>query len=51
MQRIHWQSNFFDHRIRSAKLGAETWQYIRRTPLMKGLCRDEDSWPYWWSGA
>lgn len=50
LQGVKWQENFFDHRIRSGKLGAETWSYIRRNPVVKGLCPDEDSWAYWWSG-
>ncbi len=52
--RLHgviWQDNFFDHRIRSDKLEAETWDYIRRNPVVKGLCPDEESWAYWWSGV
>ena len=51
LQGVKWQMNFFDHRIRNAKLGKEAWDYIRRNPVVKGLSRDEDSWPYWWSGV
>ena len=50
-QGVLWQENFFDHRLRSEKDRAETWHYIRRNPVAKGLCVDEDSWPWWWSGA
>ena len=51
LQRVKSQENFFDHRLRSDKLGAETWHYIRRNPVVKELCPDEDSWTYWWSGT
>jgi REP element-mobilizing transposase RayT len=51
LQGVKWQENFFDHRIRSDKFSAETWHYIRRNPVAKGLCPDEDSWTYWWSGT
>jgi len=51
LQGVKWQENFFDHRIRSDKFRAETWHYIRRNPVAKGLCPDEDSWTYWWSGT
>ena len=47
---VNWQENFFDHRIRSDKLESETWDYIRRNPVVKGLCPNEDSWTHWWSG-
>ncbi|MDB6168077.1 MAG: hypothetical protein JWM88_941 [Verrucomicrobia bacterium] len=49
IQGIRWQANFFDHRIRSGNLGSEKWTYIRRNPVVKGLCACEDDWPWWWS--
>ena len=52
--RIHcvkWQSNYFDHRIRSDEEGNESWRYIRRNPVVRELCQTEDDWPHWWSGV
>jgi putative transposase len=48
-QKVKWQENFFDHRIRSEKQGDEKWWYIRRNPITKGLCQTEDDWNWWWS--
>ena len=50
-QRIDWQDNFFDHRMRDRKESNETWNYIRRNPVVKGLCADEAKWAWWWSGV
>jgi REP element-mobilizing transposase RayT len=49
-QRVVWQENFFDHRIRSAADADEKWRYIRLNPVVKGLCADIRDWPWWWSG-
>jgi REP element-mobilizing transposase RayT len=48
-QRVQWQENFFDHRIRNEAEFAETWRYIRRNPVAKDLCREEEAWPWWWT--
>jgi putative transposase len=45
-QKVRWQENFFDHRLRSAKERQEKWLYIRRNPVVKALCVEEDDWPY-----
>jgi REP element-mobilizing transposase RayT len=48
-QRVAWQENYFDHRIRNdAELG-ETWHYIHRNPVAKSLCVHVDDWPWSWS--
>jgi putative transposase len=44
--RIHWQRDFFDHRLRHDESEAEKFEYIRRNPLRAGLSRAEDEWPY-----
>ena len=49
LHQVQWQSTYFDHRIRNAKAGQEAWLYIRRNPVVKGLCATEDDWPWWWS--
>jgi len=45
---IHWQRDFFDHRLRSD----EQWQtkaaYIELNPVRKGLVSDAKDWPYVW---
>lgn len=48
-QDVQWQENFFDHRIRHSREKMTTWAYIHRNPVAKGLCREDDHWPYWWS--
>ena len=49
LQSVRWQENFFDHRLRHLGEGREKWLYIRRNPVVKGLCPVEEDWPYWWS--
>jgi REP element-mobilizing transposase RayT len=44
---IHWQPNYFDHRLRNAQESMETWHYIRRNPVAKNLCAYPDDWPWW----
>jgi len=44
--RIHWQRDFFDHRLRHDESEAGKYEYIRRNPLRAGLSRAEDEWPY-----
>ena len=50
-QKMHWQENFFDHRIRDQSKHGEVWHYIRRNPVVKGLCASDEQWPWWWSGT
>ncbi len=45
---VDWQSNFFDHRIRTAASCAEKHAYILRNPIIKGLCNSEVQWPWQW---
>jgi REP element-mobilizing transposase RayT len=48
-QDVRWQENFFDHRIRHSREKETTWAYIHRNPVAKGLCQEDELWPYWWS--
>jgi REP element-mobilizing transposase RayT len=48
---VCWQSNYFDHRLRSDRASNETWHYIRRNPVVKGLCPAEGDWPWWTAPA
>jgi putative transposase len=43
---IHWQRNFFDHRLRHDESSAEKEAYIRNNPVRAGLVSDEDNWPF-----
>jgi len=43
---IHWQTNYFDHRIRHLNELQETDAYMRRNPVVKGLCQDPTQWPW-----
>ena len=43
---IAWQKNFFDHRIRNDDEFGEKWGYILRNPVAKGLCANEQDWPW-----
>lgn len=48
---VEWQPNFFDHRIRNDDELAQTWRYVLRNPVVKGLCASEADWPWAWPGA
>jgi putative transposase len=50
-QDVHWQNNFFDHRIRNKAEAGEKYGYIRRNPVIKGLCAVEGDWPHSWSAG
>jgi REP element-mobilizing transposase RayT len=43
--RMIWQSNYFDHRIRHTRELHESWAYLRRNPVAKGLCATPEAWP------
>jgi putative transposase len=48
-QGVQWQTNYFDHRIRNNSEANEKWSYIRRNPVVKGLCLAEEDCQHWWS--
>ena len=50
-QHTEWQEGFFDHRLRTDSEVNNKWDYIRRNPVVKGLCATEDDWPWWWSAV
>jgi len=43
---VHWQRDFFEHRIRSWESGAEKAAYIRQNPVRAGLVEKPEDWPY-----
>jgi putative transposase len=46
---LNWEDGYFDHRLRDhlAQYDA-AFSYIRRNPVAKGLCVQDDDWPWWW---
>ncbi|MGE0684443.1 MAG: transposase [Candidatus Binatia bacterium] len=45
---IHWQRDFFDHRIRNEASLQEKWSYILQNPVRAGLVTAAEHWPYVW---
>ena len=45
-QRIAWQGNYFDHRLRNAAEQLEKMHYIRMNPVRAGLCAQPADWPW-----
>jgi REP element-mobilizing transposase RayT len=46
---IHWQEGFFDHRLRNDERREQLEMkcaYIRRNPVVAGLCRAAEDWPW-----
>ncbi len=43
---VHWQENYFDHRIRNDRELREKAAYIRLNPVVKGLCARPEDWPW-----
>ena len=43
---VRWQDDFFDHRIRNTAEYFEKVEYIRRNPVVKGLCEKPENWTW-----
>ena len=43
---IIWQTDFFEHRLRSEEEMVEKVHYIEGNPVRKNLCVEADEWPY-----
>ena len=41
-----WQTEFFDHVLRSNESKAEKWFYVRENPVRAGLVAKAEDWPY-----
>jgi REP element-mobilizing transposase RayT len=41
-----WQTEFFDHVLRSPQSYAEKWDYVRQNPVRAGLVANPDEWSY-----
>ena len=48
---VQWQENFFDHRLRRDESLEEKALYIRRNPVVKGLCSTPEEWPWFLDNA
>ncbi|HVT73324.1 MAG TPA: hypothetical protein VHD61_09315 [Lacunisphaera sp.] len=48
---VHWQRDFFDHRLRSLESHEEKAAYIRQNPVRKALVRDAAEWKFVWEPA
>jgi putative transposase len=44
--KIHWQRNFFDHRLRHDESECQKADYIRQNPVRAGLIRSTEAWNY-----
>jgi putative transposase len=42
-----WQSQFFDHLLRSEESYTEKWHYVQNNPVRAGLVKEVEAWPYW----
>ncbi len=49
-QKIDWQQDFFEHRIRNDDEYSEKWSYICQNPVRAGFVTDPKVWPYVWMG-
>ncbi|HVS53167.1 MAG TPA: hypothetical protein VHD62_12495 [Opitutaceae bacterium] len=45
---IRWQEGYFDHRIRSGDELQLKAGYIRKNPVVKGLCTQPHDWLWLW---
>ena len=47
--KVIWEENYFDHRLRADERGeqlAAKLDYIRRNPVVAGLCARIEDWPW-----
>ena len=45
-QKIEWQRDFFDHRLRDHHEEQEKTSYILMNPVRRGLCERPEDWPW-----
>ena len=41
-----WQTEFFDHILRSSESYGQKWEYVRENPLRARLVAKIDDWPF-----
>jgi putative transposase len=47
-EKIEWQRDFFDHRLRNEREMTEKIHYVLENPVRAGLVEHSDAWPYRW---
>jgi len=47
-QKIRWQENFFDHRLRRDESLGQKADYILHNPVRAGFVERFEDWPYIW---
>ena len=47
-QKIRWQENFFDHRLRRDESLGQKADYILHNPVRAGFVEKSEDWPYIW---
>jgi len=45
---VHWQRDFFDHRIRNDESWEEKAEYMRQNPVRGGLAVRAEDWNFVW---
>jgi REP element-mobilizing transposase RayT len=45
-QKVSWQRDFFDHRLRNHHEEMEKVSYILMNPVRRGLCERAEDWPW-----
>ena len=44
---VRWQDGYFDHRLRNEREQLDQQvEYILSNPFVKGLCAQDDNWPW-----
>ena len=43
---VDWQTDWFEHRLRTEKAFLEKAHYVRMNPVRKGLVDSPEQWPY-----
>ncbi len=46
LREFAWQSEFFDHLVRTSGSYAGQWEYVRQNPVRAGLAATAEGWPY-----
>jgi hypothetical protein len=46
LETFEWQSEFFEHFMRSSESHSQKWEYVRRNPVRAGLVRSPEEWLY-----
>jgi hypothetical protein len=49
--RVHWQEDFFEHRLRNDETARQKGDYILANPVRAGLVAKPGDWPHVWFGG